>query len=306
MRNKKFQIFVSSTYTDLINERQAAVEAILSSSNIPAGMELFSAGDESQMTVIKRWIDESDIFLLILGGRYGSLEKTTKKSYTELEYDYALELEKPLFSVVINEDIIEERVKKFGSDVIEITNAEKLKTFRKKVLQNMVKFWSDEKDIKLAIHETVAEFSHTKKLIGWVRGDQEVNSGALAEEIARLTKENSELREKANSQENVLYNGLSFEQLTELLKRHKTKIDGIELDLYQALRRISFAVNVNWFLGDDKKTADELVRFKLLKEVRTLKNPHQSFYSFTEDGHNYYLRTLIKPQKVTYELPLKK
>lgn len=73
MKDKKFQIFVSSTYTDLKEERQAAVEAILSAGHIPAGMELFSAGDESQMTVIKRWIDESDIYLLILGGRYGKL-----------------------------------------------------------------------------------------------------------------------------------------------------------------------------------------------------------------------------------------
>jgi Domain of unknown function (DUF4062) len=57
----------------LRKERQAAVEAILTAGHIPAGMELFTAGDESQMEVIKRWIAESDVFLLILGGRYGSL-----------------------------------------------------------------------------------------------------------------------------------------------------------------------------------------------------------------------------------------
>ena len=42
--NKKLQVFVSSTYTDLIEERQAAVEAILDAGHIPAGMELFKAG----------------------------------------------------------------------------------------------------------------------------------------------------------------------------------------------------------------------------------------------------------------------
>jgi hypothetical protein len=60
-QKKKLQVFVSSTYTDLHEERQAAVEAILTAGHIPAGMELFAAGDESQMSVIKRWIDESDI-----------------------------------------------------------------------------------------------------------------------------------------------------------------------------------------------------------------------------------------------------
>lgn len=52
MKEKKLQVFVSSTYTDLKEERQAAVEAILATGNIPAGMELFTAGNLSQMAVI--------------------------------------------------------------------------------------------------------------------------------------------------------------------------------------------------------------------------------------------------------------
>jgi hypothetical protein len=76
---KKLQVFVSSTYTDLRDERQAAVEGILSAGHIPAGMELFAAGDQSQMGVIRRWIDESDVFLLIFGGRYGAIETESGK-----------------------------------------------------------------------------------------------------------------------------------------------------------------------------------------------------------------------------------
>ena len=60
---KRLQVFVSSTYTDLLEERQDAVSAILTAGHIPAGMELFTAGDESQMDVIKQWIDESDVYL---------------------------------------------------------------------------------------------------------------------------------------------------------------------------------------------------------------------------------------------------
>jgi len=83
-QKKKLQVFISSTYSDLREERQAAVEAVLTAGHIPAGMELFSAGDETQMSVIRRWIDESDVFMLILGGRYGSIERKTMKSYTQL------------------------------------------------------------------------------------------------------------------------------------------------------------------------------------------------------------------------------
>jgi hypothetical protein len=78
--HRRLQVFVSSTFSDLIAERQAAVEAILRAGHIPAGMELFAAGDESQMEIIKQWIDASDVFLLILGVRYGSIEPLSGKS----------------------------------------------------------------------------------------------------------------------------------------------------------------------------------------------------------------------------------
>lgn len=89
--NRKLQVFVSSTYVDLVQERQAAVEAILEAGHIPAGMELFAAGDDEQMKVIRNWIDDSDVYMLIIGGRYGSVEKQSGKSYTQLEYEYAVE-----------------------------------------------------------------------------------------------------------------------------------------------------------------------------------------------------------------------
>jgi hypothetical protein len=84
---RKLQVFVSSTYDDLREERQAAVEAILKAGHIPAGMELFTAGSGSQLQVIRRWIEESDLYLLILGGRYGSIEPKSGLSYTEVEAD---------------------------------------------------------------------------------------------------------------------------------------------------------------------------------------------------------------------------
>ena len=82
---KKYQVLIFSTYTDLIEERQSAVEAILKADHIPAGMELFKAGKE-QLETVQKWIDESDIYVLILGKRYGSIETKSGLSYTEIEY----------------------------------------------------------------------------------------------------------------------------------------------------------------------------------------------------------------------------
>src|SRR5882724_5061551 len=113
-------------------------------------MELFTSGDESQMEAIKQWIDESDVYLLILGGRYGSIEPNSGKIYTQLEYEYALSKGKPLFSCVVKDSAIENRVKAYGREVIETQEPQKLKEFRDLILSKMSRFWEDAKDIKIS------------------------------------------------------------------------------------------------------------------------------------------------------------
>ena len=214
---KRLQVFVSSTYTDLRDERQAAVEAILTAGHIPAGMELFTSGDESQMEVIKQWIQESDVFLLILGGRYGSVEPTSNKSYTQLEYEYAVSLGKPSFACVITEGALENRVKSLGSSSMETTYSRELKAFRELVLSKMVRFWDDFKDIKIAVGETLSTFARRDDLMGWVHASQEANMPALANEIARLSSENAELRNKLSNKTTIINNYLTYSEIEALL-----------------------------------------------------------------------------------------
>lgn len=85
----------------------------------------------------------------------------------------------------------------------------------------MVRFWNDPKDIKLSILETMADFANRPDLIGWIPGSESVNTGAVAEEIARLTKENSELRERISkeSTESTKYNGLTYDEMYALLSK---------------------------------------------------------------------------------------
>lgn len=215
---KRLQVFVSSTYTDLIEERQAAVESILTAGHFPAGMELFTAGDESQMEAIKQWIDESDIYLLILGARYGSIESKSGKSYTHLEYEYALQKEKPLFACVLTEKAIDEKVGKFGKSVLEMSDPGKLKGFRELVLSKLVKLCEDSKDIKIAVGETMANLARSERLNGWVRADNHADMSVLADEIARLSRENALLRSQSSTKAmEPLIGGLTFDEITELL-----------------------------------------------------------------------------------------
>ena len=51
---KKYQIFVSSTFRDLGEERQDTIKSILDLGHIPAGIEGFPAIDMEQLKYIKR------------------------------------------------------------------------------------------------------------------------------------------------------------------------------------------------------------------------------------------------------------
>lgn len=82
---KKYQIFISSTYKDLIEARSKVRDAILSMMHFPVGMEMFNAADEEQWEIIQETIDSSDYYVLILGQRYIKklLDKWKKKRGAE-------------------------------------------------------------------------------------------------------------------------------------------------------------------------------------------------------------------------------
>src|SRR5215510_13194150 len=87
--DKRYKVFVSSTFKDLQDERQQVMQALLELDCMPTGMELFPASDETKWSLITRVIDDCDYYLVIIGGRYGSVDDTGI-SYTEREYDYAV------------------------------------------------------------------------------------------------------------------------------------------------------------------------------------------------------------------------
>jgi len=97
---KRYQVFISSTFQDLQNARQEVSQALLRADCFPAGMELFPAADEEQFEFIKTVIDQSDYYIIISAGRYGSIHPETKLSYTEMEYDYAVEIGIPIIRLL--------------------------------------------------------------------------------------------------------------------------------------------------------------------------------------------------------------
>lgn len=182
---KKYQFFISSTYEDLKEERNKAIQAILTMNQFPIDMEMFSAANDDQWKIIKEAIDSSDFYILIIGNRYGSIEDTTGISYTEKEFDYAVEKKIPVLAFIVDNSMsmIPDR---FDSDPQKIA---KLNAFKEKVKQSgrYVKFWKNVDNLETLISQSISKAVLRGNRPGWVRTtDFDIDKSYA--EILRLTE----------------------------------------------------------------------------------------------------------------------
>lgn len=162
---KKYQVFVSSTFEDLKDERDAAFKTILTLNHIPIGMETFNAGDDEQWEVIKRAIDLSDYYVLILGLRYGS---TTDSgiSYTEKEYDYAVSKNIPIITLIRDENVPTTPDQRESDP----DKAEKLKKFREKASSKKEdKVWKTKFELTTQLSNSLISEIGLHPKTGWIR-----------------------------------------------------------------------------------------------------------------------------------------
>lgn len=187
--DKRYQVFVSSTFADLQDERSNVIQTLMEMDCIPAGMELFPALDEEQFEFIKKVIDDSDYYLLIIGGRYGSLSDEGI-SYTEMEYDYAISKGIKVIALVHNNP------DKLTAEKVEMDSEaqEKLMKFRDKVTnKRLVKFWSDAKELPGLVALSLPKTIKTYPAEGWVRASNATDDNELLRQINEIRKENEKL-----------------------------------------------------------------------------------------------------------------
>lgn len=187
--DKKYQVFVSSTYEDLQEERKKVMEALLQMNCFPVGMEYFNASDDSQWDVIKSLIRECDYYILIVAGRYGSIEEESGKSYTQKEYEYAVEQGVPVISFVHKHPELLSAAK----NEQEKLKREKLENFKDSIKKKLCKFWDNADGLSSQVVLSLTSLIKSHPRIGWVKAD-EVSSAEANREILALRKENDELK----------------------------------------------------------------------------------------------------------------
>ena len=186
---RKFSIFISSTYEDLKKERQALIGVALENNFIPVGMEQFHAAPTSQWNVITKMIDECDFYLLVVGGRYGSIDTESGISYTEKEYNYAKSKGMPVLVVIKETSAITDTEKDTGDDKYD--KMRMLDEFREKVKNdgNTVDFFVDLNNLKYVASQTFSNaIGYADDNAGWVR----------YRDLVDIINEEAEGRNKAN------------------------------------------------------------------------------------------------------------
>lgn len=180
---KKYQVFVSSTFTDLKTERIEVINCILKQNCIPVGMELFPSASVEQFDYIKQLIDDSDYYVLIIGARYGDMLNDI--SYTEQEFDYAVSKGVPVLAF-LHEHPEEIKAKYYELDEVK---RKKLENFKNKVKSGrLVNFWNSKDELASKVTISISQAIDITPRRGWER--------ALPEGNEKIKKDNEHLKEE--------------------------------------------------------------------------------------------------------------
>ena len=235
---KRYQFFISSTFTDLRKERQSVQSAVLALEHIPAGMELFPAADESSWDLIKRVIDESDYYLLIVGGRYGSTD-STGLSYTEREYNYAHEREMPVLAFLHADPAVLLR-DAVGSDDSALR---RLQEFRARLSErHTLVHWTSPGDLKSKVILSITSEVRRRPRIGWVRADHVPTDATLAQ-MLKLQDRVADLQKQLGDSASPPPDTQDLEQGDDLLHLHVKQRKPGEQDDEEPTKRISTTWN---------------------------------------------------------------
>lgn len=270
---KKYQVFVSSTYSDLVEERKEATRAILECDCFPSGMELFQASNKPQWEVIKSVIDDCDYYLLIIAGRYGSLgtdDEGKQISYTEMEFNYALKQNKPVIA------FIHRNPENIKSALVEKKYIKQLNTFRERVKKDrMIQFWETKEDLRSSIILGLQNLIKTVPAQGWIRVETAVpNNNKKQLRLYDFYTIGAELR--------------MYEVYVSVLQQENNDNDGDVIKFKNHWKNVFSSIK-NLFLQYYNENSAE---FKLLKEIESI-NVDENHDKEIERMIEHYLREVL-------------
>lgn len=214
------------------------MQALLELDCIPSGMELFPAANEEQWGWIQRVIDESDYYLVITAGKYGTLCGDSGISYTEMEYDYALSSGKPIMA------FLHRNIGCLSRDLcdMDVERREALTTFRKKLEKRLCRYWETPSELGGVVSRSITQMISRSPAEGWVRADDRARDDAVR--IQGLEQEIESLRTRFDRQEERAIEALD----TKSLCQGRDHID-IYVQFRRKIRKTNKAGRTYWTQG---------------------------------------------------------
>ena len=186
---QKFSVFLSmTTRGSLDGVRQRLANHTVSCGQIPVSMELWPSSSQPVRDVIRGWLNNCDIFVQVLGTEYGTISQEGDLSYTELEFEEAARLEKPILSFILNEEEYEAARSKAPPEAAE--QFARLDAFRRRVSdpnRRLFRYFSLQRPEQLDVDYLIAVQEQASSMHegGWVREPEVRDALILNESIRR-------------------------------------------------------------------------------------------------------------------------
>lgn len=321
---KKYSFFISSTYEDLKQERDAVIHTVLTLGQFPVGMEMFSAVNMDQWNVIKKSIDSCDYYILIIGNKYGSIDEDSGLSYTEKEFDYAISQGIPVLAFIAD-DNINLSVSKVEQEAEKIIG---LRKFKDKVKKSdlYVSFWNSKDKLEALVSQSISKSILDSDRPGWIRcnanmDDKNVNTSKhIQHDTVRkpylwvevedgIANVNLEIKEKtlnyvvAPVVTSDIMNGITYKgYFGQKVHKSKEEIESLRY-MYEN------AISLNFIVHNDGNIKATDVRIKvyipdglvLISEEGMDSYYNEMDYTFTEKAYNSHCLCFYNPDNIEAE-----
>lgn len=223
---KRYQIFLSSVCKDLKDERRVLIDTILQYNFIPSAMEFFPAADEDVFEYIKKQIDESDYYVILISGLYGT-EDHDQISMTEKELDYALSIGK---NIIVLE---EKNPNEYETDERRI---KKLKDLKEKASSGrLVQYWNTRDELIARFTSSLNYAIKHYPTDGWIRCVKSVCKKRLG--FGEVNKNISILQEEKIRTIHIMASGTStYPSIIKILLGSSKSVRKKKIDVYVYFR----------------------------------------------------------------------
>lgn len=217
---RKYQVFISSTFQDLAEERRVVLEVVVDCGHMPIALERNAAEDRTVPAVIERTIQAAQIYVVIHGSRYGAIVAGSNQSFSHLEYEMAVQSGKIVVPFLLDDgdvkikrgemqkelDAAETELRKYASNSREYRECDSRAAQLRSELSHEQALWDFREQVKkdrfyqlfsstgerafskYMVYRAVVEaekLASEKRISGWIREPKDTSLSKTLEAVSR-------------------------------------------------------------------------------------------------------------------------